>query len=237
MVFKRNEKKYLLTEAQYRQLRKNIGYKIKPDRFPSGLVCNIYYDTPSYELIRRSIEKPLYKEKLRLRSYGVPEEGSMVFAEIKKKSMGVVYKRRISMNYNEAVNFLSGGFPPQETQITKEISWMLGHYESLAPSMFLSYERLAFAGCEDHSLRITFDNSITYRNTDLALTEGVWGYKLLEPTTRLMEIKFTGGMSVWLARALSQLEIYPTSFSKYGRAYQRLLCSNNKTILGGLHCA
>jgi hypothetical protein len=171
-------------------------------------------------LIRRSLDKPLYKEKLRLRTYGVPNDDSNAFVEIKKKFKKVVYKRRVKMKYVEAYNYLINGAPPPEsTQITKEIDWFMKSYENVVPAMVISYERLAMFSNEDKNLRITFDNNIWWRREDLDLRKGAYGQDLLPPKHYLMEIKIPGAMPVWLASALYELNIYPISFSKYGRAY------------------
>ena len=106
-TFKRYEKKYLVTQQQYNALAKVFAARMVPDRFAESTISNIYYDTPDFRLIRRSLEKPAYKEKLRLRSYGVPNEETQVFPEIKKKARGIVYKRRVSMPYGDALRYLS----------------------------------------------------------------------------------------------------------------------------------
>lgn len=94
-VFNRIEKKYLLPETLYLELMDQLKHYMTIDCYGLHTICNIYYDTPDHLLIRRSIEKPKYKEKLRLRSYGVPSLDSKVFLEIKKKYKKVVNKRRL----------------------------------------------------------------------------------------------------------------------------------------------
>ncbi len=66
--FRRVEKKYLLNMEQYERLRVALRDYIVPDDYPKSTICNVYYDTPDYLLISRSLEKPVYKEKFRLRS-------------------------------------------------------------------------------------------------------------------------------------------------------------------------
>ena len=88
--FRRYEKKYFLSPRQQEQLLQRIAPYIKEDAFDSYTICNIYYDTPDWRLIRASLEKPAYKEKLRVRSYGVPTETDRVFVELKRKFDGVV---------------------------------------------------------------------------------------------------------------------------------------------------
>lgn len=238
-IFKRVEKKYRLDAGQYRRLLARIGEFVQPDRFAESLIGNIYYDTPDSRLIRTSLEKPVYKEKLRLRCYGVPADDTPVFAELKKKYKGVVYKRRVRMPLNIAAAYLAGRCPPPDPgQITREIDWFRFRYPGLAPAMYLSYERSALCGRDDSGLRITFDRRILWRRDTLDLTAGSGGSPLLAPDERLMEIKCVGAMPLWLAEALSDLAIWPSTFSKYGNAYKEsLLTADAAQALGGIDCA
>ena len=224
-VFKRKEVKYLLTEAQLASLRPALEAHMEPDAFAHSSISNLYYDTPDYRMIRRSLEKPSYKEKLRLRSYGVPNDQTPVFPEIKKKAQGIVYKRRVSMPYGDALRYLSRRQPGGNGQIFQELNWMLISYGSLAPRIFLSYERDSWKGQEDSSLRLTLDREILWRTEALDLRQGAWGTPLLEPGQVLMEIKISNAAPLWLAKALSENGIFPVSFSKCGRAFE-LLCKN-----------
>ena len=220
-TFKRYEKKYLLSDSKYKQLMMRFQDRLVIDNFGKTSICNIYFDTPEHLLIRNSIEKPVYKEKLRLRSYGTPKDGDMVYVELKKKYKGVVYKRRQKMELSAAEDYLYNFEKPDtDSQITREIDWFLNFYKDIIPSMYISYNRIAMYGEEDPSLRITFDSNILYRQDNLWLSMGMSGSKLLAEGQRLMEIKIPGSMPVWMSSILSELEIYPVSFSKYGNAYQ-----------------
>lgn len=224
-VFKRKEVKYLLTEAQLAALRPVMETHMEPDAFAHSSISNLYYDTPDFRMLRRSQEKPVYKEKLRLRSYGVPDEETQVFPEIKKKAEGIVYKRRVSMPYGDAIHYLSRRRPGEDGQIFQELNWMLISYGSLAPRIFLSYERDSWKGREDPSLRLTLDREILWRTEALDLRRGAWGEPLLEPNQVLMEVKISNAAPLWLAEALSENGIFPISFSKCGRAFETL-CKN-----------
>lgn len=220
-TFKRVEKKYLLTEEKYKELTRRLEPYMQMDEYGLHTICNIYYDTDQFDLIRTSIEKPPYKEKLRLRSYGIPEKDGKVFLEIKKKCKGVVYKRRISLTLEEAQNYLENEKPlPKDGQIEREIDYFVKFYKPKA-KMYIAYDREAYFGKEDSSIRITFDKNIRSREEDLQLEQGDAGRLLLERGYRLMEIKISGAFPVWMAKILSELEIYPTSFSKYGNIYKK----------------
>jgi hypothetical protein len=219
-IFKRYEKKYLINGEQYDALTRMTADLFSPDEFGRSVIMNIYFDTPNSMLIRRSLEKPVYKEKLRLRTYGVPNDDSNAFVEIKKKFKKVVYKRRVKMKYTEAYDYLINGAPaPKTTQITNEIDWFMKYYGDVRPAMVISYERTAMFSKENKDLRITYDNNILWRKEDLDLRRGAYGEPLLPEGHYLMEIKIPGAMPVWLAEMLDELKIYPTSFSKYGMAY------------------
>lgn len=228
-VFKRKEIKYLLSSEERNALLPILKAHMEPDAFAHSSISNLYYDTPDFRMVRRSLEKPMYKEKLRLRSYGTPEDTSTVFPEIKKKAMGIVYKRRISLPYQEAVSFLSGQqIASTDTcngttqQILHELDWMLASYENLSPRVFLSYERDSYKGISDSSLRLTLDQDILFRTDRLDLREGAFGEAILLPDQTLMEVKISNAAPLWLAQALSEIGIFPVSFSKYGRAYERI---------------
>lgn len=217
-IFKRYEKKYILTALQKQKLLEIAKPYITEDKYFHSTICSIYYDTPSRLLVRNSIEKPIYKEKLRLRSYGVPSADDKVFVELKKKYCGVVYKRRTAMTISEAELFLSKKLLPK-TQIERELMWVLNYYKSIEPAMFVSYERDSYCGIQDKSLRITFDSKPLVREEKLRLTDGIWGEKILDDGLYIMEVKTPSAIPLWLADGLDRLRIFPRSFSKYGTGY------------------
>lgn len=221
-VFERVERKFLLTPRQYEGLMRVLPEYMQVDQYGESAILSLYLDTDDSLLIRRSLEKPAYKEKLRLRSYGVPREMDNVFLEVKKKVRGVVYNRRICLPLARAMECLArGAVPAAEGQIGREIAYMLRRYR-LRPAVLLAYDRTAYAELEPspNRLRITIDRDIRSRQTDLDLRLGSAGESLLAPGMRLMEIKTAHAIPLWLCAALDQNEIRPTSFSKYGRVYE-----------------
>lgn len=226
-IFKRVEKKYMITTEQYEKIMDTIRQHTKPDANRNDRIFSLYFDTPAHLLIRRSIDKPTYKEKLRLRAYGVPTDTSKVFAEVKKKYKKTVYKRRAVMSYGDARKFLTTGIIPEgyddQRQILSEIKWFLNSYEDLAPSILISYDRAAYYGIEDTDLRITFDSNILWRDCHCFPEESGIGTPVLDPGSMIMEIKIRGAMPLWLVKLLSDHKIYPTSFSKVGTAYKQKL--------------
>ena len=194
------------------------------DQYGRTTIRNLYYDTDNYRLVRHSIEKPAYKEKLRIRSYNQANPDSKVFVELKKKYDSIVYKRRLSLEEENAMEWVSGEMHcEQESQITREIDYFLEYYKTLHPVVFLSYEREAFYDKNGGDFRVTFDNHILCRQEALSLEEDVWGTALLPEGMVLMEIKCSGGIPLWMTHILSQEHIYKTSFSKYGIAYCRMI--------------
>lgn len=223
-VFKRYELKYLLTKEQKEKILRAMEPYMAMDQYGRTTIRNIYFDTDNYRLVRHSIEKPAYKEKLRIRSYSKAEPESTVFVELKKKYKKVVYKRRISMPEEEAMEWVLGEQHCQkETQISEEVDYFLQYYEFLHPVIFLSYEREAFFSRDQSDFRVTFDDTILCRQEDLSLESEVYGTPLLPEGMVLMEIKCSSGIPMWMIQVLSQEHIYKTSFSKYGTAYQTMI--------------
>lgn len=223
-VFQRYELKYMLTLAQKERLLQAMAPYMEADRYGRTTICNLYFDTEDYRLIRHSIEKPAYKEKLRLRSYGRATEDSQVFAELKRKSRGVVYKRRVCLPEREAMTWLTESpHPGEQTQISREIDYFMAFYQTLKPRVFLSYDRQAYY-CKDGSeFRVTFDDNILCRQENLSLCAEAYGIPILPEGRVLMEIKCAGGIPMWMTQVLSREKIYKTSFSKYGTAYQTII--------------
>ena len=223
-VFKRYELKYLLTPKQKEKVLAAMQPYMKLDKYGRTTIRNLYYDTDTYLLIRRSIEKLAYKEKLRIRSYSRVDGDSIAFVELKKKYKHVVYKRRISLPYAEATAWLSGEkHTEKHTQIANEIDYFLDYYGSLHPTVFLSYEREAYYCNNGSDFRVTFDDTILCRQDDLSLASDVYGTPILPEGKVLMEIKCSGGIPLWMAHVLSEEKIYKTSFSKYAAAYEMLI--------------
>lgn len=234
MIFKRYELKYLLTIQQKEALLHAMEPYMALDQYGHSTIRNIYYDTDNFRLVRRSIEHPAYKEKLRVRSYSQAGTQDPVFVELKKKYQSVVYKRRMSLPSNQVQSWLGRQMPvPADTQIAKEIDYFLSYYHTLQPMVFLSYEREAFYDRCGGDFRVTFDNNILARSEELSLGAKVYGTSLLEEGLFLMEIKTAGGIPLWMSHFLSKNKIYKTSFSKYGTAYQTMIYPSGWGCTGG----
>ena len=228
-TFQRREVKFLLSKEQFEALLPVVHEHMNPDAYcvdgKEYGIYNLYYDTPDNYLIRQSIEKPYYKEKLRLRSYYSPAaQDSSVFLEVKKKIGGIVTKRRVAMTLQEAETYIQTREKPHyerfiDRQVMKEMDVFLDFYDSIQPRQYISYQRAAFFGKDDPEFRLTFDRKITARRYDLTLAKESYGSQLILPDQRLMEIKVPGSLPLWMSQALSELEIRKLSFSKYGTAY------------------
>jgi len=222
-TFKRYEKKYMISESQYREIKKLLKDYAVADEFGSYTVCNLYFDTDSYEIIRRSIDKPVYKEKLRVRSYGIPSEEDMIYLELKKKYKKEVFKRRILLTVKEFEDYIYKGIKPnQSEQILSEIDYYIDLYKPY-PRIFIACEREALKGKDNETLRITFDRNIRYREDSLSLLDGTEGSPIVDEGQYLMEIKAEGAMPIWLSHLINSMDIYPQSFSKYGYCYKHYL--------------
>lgn len=228
-VFERYEMKYRMTRRQRRAVLTAMLPYMKLDNYGHTTIRNIYFDTDSYRLVRNSIDKPVYKEKLRIRSYKQVSAQDKVFIELKKKYNDVVYKRRESLSQLETLEWIVRETPfPKATQIGNEIDYFFEHYESLKPKVFLSYEREAFYALDGSDFRVTFDENILARQEELSLSREVWGEPLMDENDVLMEIKTSGGIPLWMTHVLAQEKLYKTSFSKYGTAYEKLICGGQQ---------
>lgn len=229
MIFKRYELKYLLTAHQKQCVLEAMAPHMQIDEYGRDTIRNIYFDTDHYRLIRRSMEKPIYKEKLRLRSYRQVASDGDVYVELKKKYDGVVYKRRLVMPQRQAIQCIRAGEPlPADSQISREIDYFCSYYEGLKPVVFLSYEREAYYALDGSDFRVTFDENILYRQEKLSLSEAIYGTPLLEEGMTLMEIKTPGAIPLWMTKCLTEGAIYKTSFSKYGAAYTEMMLREAK---------
>lgn len=222
-IFQRTEKKYLVSFSQRQALLNAIGDRMQLDPHGEKTISSIYFDTDSFDFIRRSLEKPVYKEKLRLRAYGKTENESEVYIELKKKYRGVVYKRRQALSCLQALEYARTRVLPFSTQILREIDYVLQSNPSMAPRALISYRRLPLFCREDHDLRMTFDQNLLYRREDLDFRSGVYGLPVLSPDLSVLEIKALHALPLWLVHELDRLKIYPQSFSKYGTAYQKYI--------------
>jgi len=216
--FSRREQKFLLTPKEYEKIFPLITEKTVPDPHGKSTIQNLYMDTPNNFFIRKSLTHPLYKEKVRLRSYTVPKDDTVVFLEIKKKYNKVVYKRREKGEYKKVFDYINGGEMPKDSQIYREIDYVLGSYPDITPKMYIAYDRIAFYDKTDENIRISFDSNILYRDYDLDLRKGVYGKSLIGDNI-IMEIKVAGAYPLWLVDILESHKIRKTSFSKYGKAY------------------
>lgn len=223
-TFKRYELKYILSQDQLKRVEAQMLPFMKPDQYGRTFIRNLYFDTEDYRLIRRSLEKPVYKEKLRLRSYRKAEADDPVFVELKKKYDGIVYKRRLSLPQQQATAWLDGRSSfIRPCQIADEINYFCSYYGNLQPKVFLCYQRQAWYSLDGSDFRVTFDNQILCRQTDLSLNSDIWGTPILPEEKVLMEIKTSGGIPLWMTRFLTGERIFKTSYSKYGTAYQQLI--------------
>ncbi|MDR3242755.1 MAG: polyphosphate polymerase domain-containing protein [Clostridiales Family XIII bacterium] len=230
-IFNRYENKYLINEKTFSRICCRLSDYMELDAHNKQRgtysIANIYYDTEDSHLIRTSLSKPKYKEKLRLRSYGVPGSDSKVYVEIKKKVNKLVNKRRSALKPDEAYAFLHDGIIPapqsyMNEQVLREIVSIL-ESNTVKPALCISYDRLAYFGIGRHDLRVSFDTNIQTRRYDLRLESGAYGEQLIDADSLIMEIKVAQSIPVWLCRLLSENKVYPVSFSKYGTEYKRML--------------
>ena len=225
VVMKRYELKYLLSAEQTAYLKKSLEGHMMLDQYGRTSIASLYYDTPNYRLIRASVEKPQFKEKIRLRSYGLATPQSHVYLELKRKAYGIVYKRRVQSTIPLVEKFFSGsGDICAGGQINREITYFRDYYGTLVPACLIIYDREAFFE-PGGDLRLTIDHCPRYRVEQLNLTSSMDGIPLRPPGDTILEVKVQQAMPLWLTHILDKGRIYKNSFSKYGEAFRQQLLS------------
>ncbi len=233
LVFKRYEMKYSLTSEEYKVLVDLMKNYMEIDEYKRNKITNIYYDTEDYKIIRNSLEKPKYKEKLRMRMYGDVLKTDKVFVELKKKFAGIVYKRRIILNKSEDIFDLQN--INIDNQILKEIKYFMSLYNDIKPMIHLSYYREAYIGLEDKEFRMTFDFDIKVRNKNITFIPSEYDKNIIDEDTVILEVKTIKGLPSWFLNFLKENNIVQTSFSKYGEAYKKYLINDFKNYIGRLN--
>lgn len=250
-IFNRVEKKYIISEEQYNILLGEIKQHMQEDSYYRSEVYNIYFDTDNYDLIIQSIDHPLFKEKLRARSYGGYDK---VFLEIKTKVRGLAYrdefldeddlikdnnfgyKRRVLITHQDFDELVNDKTLCEELaarnvetkadlQIAKEIDYIIKKF-NLKPKILVYYDRESFTG--ENDLRITFDTNLKYRNQNLKFLKNSRDKVFFKNDKNIiMEIKAKDAMPLWLVKTLSATHIYPGQFSKIGKIYETLRKEKN----------
>ena len=221
--FQRIETKYVISKETLADLLKEFEAYMAEDEHAYSTIGNLYYDTPTYQMIRESLEKPYFKEKLRVRTYDAsPQADSQVFLEIKKKTENLVTKRRLAADLLAAESYLDGDYSQlTDVQIDKEMAWLTQRFAHIQPMMYIGYNRYSMKGIEDERIRITFDHDLTYRPYDLSLLAGLHGDYLLPANHVIMEVKIPETCPLWLSEIMDRYQLSPSSFSKYGFAYKK----------------
>ena len=226
-IFNRIEQKYILSELEYQELFKRIEDHLEKDIYYKSKICNLYFDNENNDLIINSLEKPLFKEKIRLRSYSVPNTDDIVFLELKGKYDGIVFKRRIEIKLSDFYQYMDTGIIPKQynNQVMREIDYFIKTF-NLKPKIFIGYDRLSYYDRDNVNFRLTFDRDLRSRTDELALEMGDNG-NLFHKGFYIMEVKSLQSIPLWFTRILSDMKIYPNSFSKYGEIYKYKYEKNN----------
>ncbi len=226
-VMKRYEYKYILNKEQVEMLVNGLENHMKVDEYGKTSIASLYYDTPNYRLIRESIDGNDYKEKVRLRSYGLNKPGKPVYLELKRKAYGIVYKRRVETSTDDVNKFFGNEKTFSDGQIGKEITYFRDYYGELSPACLIIYDRVAYFE-PGGDLRLTIDYNPRYRLDDLNLHTSMDGIPLLNEGDAVLEIKIQESIPMWLSKILSDAKIYKNTFSKYGEAYRQVICNKMK---------
>ena len=222
--FRRVEKKYIINKKQYELILKGIKNEMDLDPHGKSTICNLYLDDDNYSLIKNSLQKPVYKDKVRIRSYNLADLESDVYVEVKKKYDGIVSKRRIKAKLKDVYSYLNKekSIPHKNSQVGKELDYYFKYY-NLHPTAYITYDREAYYARNDKGFRITFDTNIQARDYDLGLDKGIYGNKIFDKDKILMEVKTLGGIPIWFVKMMSEYEIRQGHFSKYGATYLKII--------------
>lgn len=220
-IFKRFEQKYILTKEQFININDMLDKYFNKDKYFKSNIYNIYFDNDNNDMIINSIEKPIYKQKVRLRSYKEAEEKDTVFLEVKKKYKGIVYKRRVNITLKEFGNYFHRKqFPKCDQQIIKEIDYVINYF-NLHPSIFVAYDRLSYYAKDDKNFRITFDTNLRSRFNNFSLNDTNENKAFFDDEVYIMEVKSLYNLPIWFITILNENKIYPRSFSKVGNIYKK----------------
>jgi hypothetical protein len=217
--FQRYEQKYVLNSSQYYALLDVLDGFACRDEYGLSTIYSIYYDTGDYQLTRKLLNNPVYKEKLRLRSYGVPYHDDTVYVELKKKFKGITYKQRVPVPFTNVEECVGYTLNHSGNYISNEINWFLRYYQP-EPKFMVWYDRLAFRGIENTLLRITFDTNLYWRDSGIDFSNNYGGFPLLDKDEYLMEVKVANSIPLYLSNHFARLKIFPVSFSKYRKTYE-----------------
>lgn len=236
-VFDRIEKKYLINKEQKKNLLKVIKDHMDQDGYFKSEVYNLYFDTDNYDLIIQSIDQPIFKEKLRARSYSGYDR---VFLEIKtkirKKRSNPGFKRRVMITKKDfeelitkkatLVELASRSIETEDDlQIAKEVDYLINTFD-LKPKILVMYHRESYQG--EDKLRITFDEKLRYRDKNLSLSKSKSDKIYFEDGRNIiMEIKAQGVLPLWLVKAMSANKTYPEQFSKVGKIFDKIRKEQN----------
>ena len=230
-IFNRVEQKYILTKEEYKKLFSKINNYLEKDKYYQSKICNLYFDNDNNDFIINSLEKPIYKAKIRLRSYSVPNLNDTVYLELKGKYDGVVFKRRVDIKLKDFNYYMKSGIIKEEynNQIMKEIDYVIKKFK-LYPKLYIGYDRLSYYDKNNINFRVTFDFNLRSRLDELKLELGDNG-NLYNKDLVIMEVKSLQSIPLWFTKILSNMKIYPNSFSKYGEIYSSKESKNKKTLV------
>ncbi|MBP2623060.1 polyphosphate polymerase domain-containing protein [Streptococcus oricebi] len=221
--FKRIETKYILDKATLASLKEDLKDYLVDDDYAQSSITNIYFDTDDYQVIQDSLARVNGREKIRMRTYEAqPTDHSQVFLEIKKKEDEVGYKYRLVSNPLSVLNFIEKGIKDEsidDERVVEELARLQDRYLDLKPKMYIAYQRHSLKAKKEHKVRLTVDSQLLYRDYDLDISAGRYGYPLLEEDKVILEVKVAGAYPTWLTQALQKYKLLDQSFSKYGKAY------------------
>ena len=252
----RAEIKYLVSNARLEELRQVIAPFVTLDKYGKPFentgytVRSIYLDTPRLVYYREKIEGLKKRKKLRIRGYNKPADSHNVFLEIKRKEESRIAKIRTPVPYSRLQDFLQRTpkeslaemLEGDEQAITSASKFMYHlHRSNLQCINLVVYEREAYEGKINPSLRVTFDKNLrTQLCNELEQLYDESDMQFVLTDHFILEIKYNNQFPAWLTPILSNLGLQKQALSKYcmslekstGLRGQELLLSLNARVLG-----
>ncbi len=227
----RKEYKYLVHIDLLEDLRKALQPYLVLDNFSEQrhkleyTVRSIYYDTKDLSFYYEKQEGLKVRKKLRIRGYNELLGEKVVFLEIKRKYENFNWKNRSPVLYGDLEELFSTGNIEElvlsnkhSDKATLDGKRFFYHVfrKSLIPTVLVVYNREAYFGKFDRSIRITFDKFLRYQTfpelSDLYSNDKL---RFAIPNYFLLELKFDLGFPLWLQQIVSGFKLNRIAFSKY----------------------
>ena len=239
MQLDRHEAKYIIHPSLVPRIREYIRPFCEPDpngkgEPPEYVITTLQLDSPNLALHHAKENEARNRFKLRARTYGKPGD-SPVFAEVKQKNNGIIYKSRAAIpfdKWNESLVYdkhldLRFKTPRQETSFLTFLR--LVREIGARPVTLIRYTRESYFGRIDHYARVTFDRNLLCQPTESWDSWGRGGRwinidstlaqnKSLSYSGVVLELKTLSDAPLWMVDLVMEFGLERTGNCKYSTA-------------------